>query len=111
MLKTVCDNVYFENADDKKLYPHIVFSYGKIDTGDKNRSDLYIDVDIFDKSMSAKRIEDLSDEVENLFNSVNVPQSTILPTFYLDGRKIVPDEDKSIRHRLITIIAQNYERK
>ena len=110
-LDKVCSNVSFEQASDDKMYPHIVFTYDYIDMGNINRNDMMVDIDIWDKSDSAAAIEDLADRVEDLFNAQNIPQDTILPTFYLVDRKIVPDEDKKIRHRLIRVQVQNYERR
>lgn len=109
-LNTVCRNVFFEHADDDKMYPHIVFSYDHIDTGDASRHDMILTIDIWDRSNSAAAIENLADAIENLFNTENLPQDTILPTFFLLDRKPVPDEDKKIRHRLIRVQVQNYER-
>ena len=109
-LKTVCNAVYYEISSDDGLYPHIVFSCSDVDLEDLNRNDVIIDVDIWDKSSSALQVEELTDSVESLFNNKNLPQSAILPTFYLIDRKSVPDEDKTIRHRLVRIQAQNYVR-
>lgn len=109
-ITTICPNVYYEVASDEHIYPHIVFSFGTIDNGDLSRDDLYMDLDLWDKGKSAVSIEDLADQVEVLFQNQNLPQETILPTFYLIDRKSIPDEDKLIRHRLIRVQIQNYER-
>lgn len=109
-LKTVCNNVFYEVADKESLYPHIVFSIDSIDLGDFARNDLIIEMDIWDKSTSARAIEDLADDVEELFNNANVPQETILPTFFLIDRKTILDPDKTIRHRIVRVQVQNYER-
>lgn len=110
-LGTVCSRVYYDTADDSGMYPHIVFSYDNIDTGDLHRHDMMVNVDIWDKSKSAFTIETLADRVEDLFCAVNLPQDTILPTFFLAGRKSIPDEDKRIKHRLIKVVVQNYEKE
>ena len=109
-LKSVCEDVYYENAKDDAMYPHCVFSFGNILNDDLHRSDLTVEIDVWDKSMSAGVIEDLCDDIEAMFNASNLPQETILPTFFLMNRVAVPDEDKKIRHRLIKVLVQNYER-
>lgn len=109
-LKEICENVFFETADNEKLYPHIVYSYETVNLDDLNRKDYIIDINLWDKDSSAVRIEDMTDIVERVFNNQNLPQDTILPTFYKVDRKIIPDEDKKIRHRLVRILVQNYER-
>lgn len=111
-LKTVCDDVFYEIADDKMMYPHCVFSFRSIDTSDLAfaRKDFSCDIDIWDKGKDATRIEDLADQVEELFNAKNFPKDGILPTIFLDRRISVIDEDKEIRHRVIRLTIQNYER-
>lgn len=110
MLNSVCNNVSYELALNEKMFPHIVFSYNNIDMSDFIRHDYILDIDIWDKSESAFQIEELADKIESLFNNCNSPQETILPTFYLIDRKTIPDEDKKIRHKLIRVQVQYYER-
>lgn len=109
-LKEICTNVYYEIAADDKMYPHIVFSFDSCGLEDLNRQDLILNIDLWDKSGQAVAIEDLSDALESIFNNQNMPQDTILPTFFLIDRKAIPDEDKKIRHRLIRVLVQNYKR-
>lgn len=109
-LKTVCENIYYEIADERNMYPHIVYQFKNINHNDQYRNDIEIEIDIYDRSTDAKKIEELADQVEDLFNNQNIPQDTILPTFFLNDRMSVPDEDKKIRHRNIRILCQNYER-
>ncbi len=108
MLSAVCSNVYFENADKDNLFPHITYSISPISITDGNRFDCVIDIDVWDKSSEA--IENLCDNIETLFNNVNNPQETILPTFYLVNRLSIPDDDKSIKHRLVRVQVQYYVR-
>lgn len=109
-LKSICENTYYEEASDENMYPHIVFTISTINTGDITRADYNIDIDVWDKTEDAKAIEEIADEIENAFNNKNEPQESILPTFYLIDRKSIKDEDKKIRHRLIRVLAENYER-
>ena len=101
--------VYFETGDDKAMYPHIIFSFERIGTGDLWRHDVSLIIDIYTKGTSATKVEDMADDIEDMFNAENLPQTTILPTFYLERRTAVVDEDKTIRHRQIEIVVQNYE--
>lgn len=111
-LKTISNKVkvYHEVADDKALYPHLVFSFRRIDLSDLSRQDYILQVDVWDRSNSTTAVDDLADSVENLLQAENLPQEHILPTFYLIDRKTVEDEDKMIRHRIIQFQVQNYER-
>jgi hypothetical protein len=109
-LKTLTSNVYYEIAADNALYPHIVFSFKMISLGDLWRQDYTLDVDVWDKDQSTTRIDSLCDEIEKLLHMQNLPQTDILPTFYLIDRRSIIDEDKSIKHRLVRFQIQNYER-
>ena len=109
-LKTLTANVYFEIANEKALYPHIVFNFRRIDLGDLWRQDYILEVDIWDKQDSSLRVDDLADSVENILQAENLPQDNVLPTFYLIDRQNIPDENKEIKHRRVLFQIQNYER-
>ena len=107
-LKTICDNVYYYLADDHKMYPHIVFHLSRSMKYDFARDDVTLDVDIYTKD--EENAQDLADSVESMFNNLNDPQSTLLPTFFVERITSVADADKDIRHKSIEITIQNYER-
>lgn len=110
-LLTVCDNVFYETEPASKMYPHIVWNIRRIDLGDLHRDDLILDVDLWDRSSDSQNIDDLADSVEALFNNNNDPQETILPTFFRIDRKNVLDNDKMIKHRVLSFQIQNYVRE
>lgn len=109
-LSTVASNVYYEVADEDALYPHVVFSFQQINLGDLSRQDYELDVDVWDKGEETETVENLCDSIEHLLHGANIPQKNILPTFYLIDRRILFDEDKEIRHRVVRFQIQNYER-
>ena len=109
-LKTLTSQVSFEIADDKALYPHIVFDFRRLDLGDLSRQDYILEVNIWDKGTSSVQVDELADNVENLLQAQNLPQDHVLPTFYLIDRQNIPDDDKAIKHRRIQFQIQNYER-
>ena len=109
-LKTITTNVFFEQATDDALYPHIVFSFRTIDLGDLSRQDYILEIDVWDKGTDTTAIDSMADSVEDLLQAENLPQENILPTFYLIDRKAIPDTDKAIKHRLIRFQIQNYVR-
>ena len=102
--------MYHEIANEKALYPHIVFNFRRLDLNDLSRQDYILEVDIWDKGDSSQRVDDLADTVENLLQAENLPQTNVLPTFYLIDRNNLPDENKEIKHRRIQFQIQNYER-
>ena len=109
-LKTLTTNVFFEQATDNAIYPHIVFSFREINLNDLSRQDYTLDIDVWDKGTSTTAIDNLADSVEDLFHTENLPQVNVLPTFYKIDRKSVDDPDKSIKHRLVRFQIQNYVR-
>lgn len=103
-------DVYYEIADERKMYPHIVYDLEEVNPTDKRR-DYVLSIDLFGKDRATYDMENLADDIEDLFNSQNIPQDTILPTFYLETRRQVPDEDKTIKHIIVKFTVQNYERE
>lgn len=111
-LKTLTPNVYHEIANEKKLYPHIVFTFRRIDLQDLSRQDYILEVDVWDFNENDKTevVDNLTDSVENLLQGENLPQENVLPTFYLIDRRNILDENKHIKHRQVQFQVQNYER-
>jgi len=109
-LLTKVNKVYFEVAQDDKLYPHAVFNFRTVDLGDLSRNDYIVEIDVWDKGSSTTSIDSLCDDIEDMFNLSNLPQNNILPTFYRMDRKGIEDPDKSIKHRLLKFQVQTYDR-
>ena len=99
---------YYRTADAKADYPHAVYDFENIDLGDISRDDLILVVDLWGKGKDTSKIEDVADQIEELFNAANMPNEKVLPTFYRISRKPVDDEDKSIIHRQLKFQIQNY---
>lgn len=109
-LKTLTTNVYFEQARDNAVYPHIVFSFREVNLGDLSRQDYILEVDVWDKGTQTVNVDALADNVEDLLHEKNLPQTNVLPTFYKIDRKAIVDPDKNIKHRLVRFQIQNYVR-
>ncbi len=109
-LMTVTSEVYFQQARDNALYPHIVFNFREISLGDLSRQDYVLEVDVWDKGTLTTTVDALADDVEDLLHTENLPQENVLPTFYKIDRKSIIDSDKDIKHRLIRFQIQNYVR-
>ena len=97
---------YYEIALDTAIYPYKVFTFDNIDLGDMVRDDLIMIVDVW--SNDAKEADLLADTLEDVLNGNNAPSGTSYPTFYRISRSTIPDENKSIKHRQLKFLIQNY---
>ena len=100
--------VYYYLVDEGAMYPHIVFNLARQTKLDFARDDVTLDVEVYSKD--EEEAQNLADAVETMFNNLNDPQNTLLPTFFVESIKQVPESDKSIRHKTVEITVQNYER-
>ena len=107
-LNTVAGVTCYKTAPTSVTFPYKVFSFENIDLGDINRDDITLDVDIYAKDEA--QVDTIADSIEPLFNAVNSPTDTILPTFYRLSRKPLPDEDVTIHRVQLRFQIQNYER-
>ena len=73
------------------------------------RDDIYLDVDVWDKSLDSKVVEDIADQVEAMFDGVNLPAPPIYPTFFRDFRYAMSDPDKTLQHIQLRFLVQLYE--
>lgn len=102
--------IYYKEAADNAMYPHVVFSLEELTvlSDDNNRKDYTLEVHVWDKGQIETRVLEIADAIEELFNVANLPQSTILPTFFFRNRTSVIDEDKKIQHERIRFQVQLY---
>lgn len=99
---------YYRIADPDALFPHAVYDFEIIDLGDISRDDLILIVDLWDEGNDTSRIEEIADQIEEMFNAANLPNEEVLPTFYRISRKPIDDEDKTIMRRQLKFQIQNY---
>ena len=99
---------YYRKADKENIYPHAVYDFENIDLGDISRDDLILIIDIWDKGNNTSNIEEIADQIEEMFNAANLPNEEVLPTFYRIGRKPIDDVDKTLMRRQLKFQIQNY---
>lgn len=108
-LNLTTGETYYRRAPSDAAYPYKVFDLSRIDLGDFARDDIDLQVDIWDRSLDSKAVDRIADDIEDLFNCSNLPQETILPTFFRESRYPVADPDKDLQHLQLHFTVQNYE--
>ena len=111
IIKSKIDSVvksYYRTADKGALFPHAVCDFENIDLGDLHRDDLILVVDLWGKGKDTSEIEEMADQLEEIFNAANLPGEEVLPTFYRISRKPIDDEDKTLIRRQLKFQIQNY---
>lgn len=108
LLKQVNSNIYYEEAKSNAEFPYIVYELTSVNLNNYPRDDIFLIIDVWDKNKSTQTVEILADKVEKTLNMINNPTNAVLPTFYLNDRMSIRDEDKSIKRRQLKFIIQNY---
>lgn len=107
-LQTVPGVTYHRLAPKDAAYPYKVFTL--TDTGYSDaRDDIYLEVDIWDRSLDPKTAEDIADQIEDLFHDANLPAPPIYPTFFRDARHNLEDPDKNLQHIQLRLLVQLYK--
>lgn len=107
-LKTVQGGTYHRNASRAASYPYKVFTLQSVSFTEV-RDDYELCVDVWDRGTDAKLAELVADHVEALFAHANLPQATILPTFFRESRHSLDDPDKTLQHIQLRFSVQLYE--
>ena len=107
-LRTVEGGVYHRIAPKDAAYPYKTFTLSSASFVDA-RDDQELDVDIWDRSLDPKTVEDIADQVEALFADTNLPTPPIYPTFFRENRYTLDDPDKNLQHIRLRFLVQLYK--
>lgn len=107
-LQTVPGGTYHRRPTKDAAYPYKVFTLTDVGYTDA-RDDLYLEIDIWDRSLDPKTAEDIADQVEELFHDANLPAPPIYPTFFRDARYTLEDPDKDLQHIQLRLLVQLYK--
>ena len=108
-LRTVQGETYYRQSDKDAVYPYKTFMLESINFPDSTREDYDLTVDLWDRSPDLRRVEEMADQIEALFNVANLPRPPIYTTFFRDGRFVIDDPDKTLQHIQLRFIVQLYE--
>lgn len=108
ILRTTCDRVYHQLADEDALYPHVVYDIRRVEVGDLYRRDYIIEAHAWANDEDRMQAADIADRIEAAFDQLNTPEDGCFPTFYLYTRANAIEEDKALTHEVVQITAQTY---
>ena len=106
-LQTVQGGTYHRKAPNDADFPYKTFTLNSVSFVDV-RDDFDLCVDIWHRG-DWKVVEEIADQIEKLFQNENLPQSTILPTFFRENRYNLEDPDKTLQHIQLRFLVQLYE--
>lgn len=106
-LQTIQGETYHREASNDAAFPYKTFTLQSVTFMDA-RDDFDLCVDIWHRG-DWKVVEEIADQIEELFRSTNLPQETILPTFFRENRYNLDDPDKTLKHIQLRFIVQLYE--
>lgn len=110
VLTGIQGGTYYHLASNDTAFPYKVFDLSSVYLGDLSRDDYSLDIDVFDRATNSKRVDEIADAIEAALSCVNLPQATILPTFFRQMRYVVQEDDKDIYHIQLRFDVQCYER-
>ena len=108
-LQTVPGESFHRSASKDTAFPYKTFSLTSVAFPDSLRDDLELEVDIWDQAKDWKAVEELADQIEELFNDANLPQPGIFPTFFRENRYNLDDPDKTLQHIQLRFLVQLYK--
>lgn len=106
-LQSTPGETYHFEAPHDAPYPYKTFTLKSVTFTDA-RDDFDLCVDVWHRG-DWKVVEEIADQIEKLFQSTNLPQSTILPTFFRENRYNLEDPDKTLQHIQLHFLVQLYE--
>ena len=109
ILQTVPGGSYHRLAPKDAAFPYKTFTLSSVGFPNSLRDDFELEVDLWDRAKDWKAIEELADQVEELFNDANLPRPGIYPTFFRENRYSLDDPDKNLQHIQLRFTVQLYE--
>lgn len=106
-LQTIQGETYHREAQNDASFPYKTFTLQSVTFTDA-RDDFDLCVDIWHRG-DWKEVEEIADQIEKLFQNTNLPQETILPTFFRENRYNLDDPDKTLKHIQLRFNVQLYE--
>ena len=116
-LKTLCDRVYYERAEDTTAYPYVVFNLVDSRENEGNREDIDLEVDVWDDEQDTTVLETLVGDIDGdgdvlnasgLHRKLFYTSGQISAKCYRDRRLAIIDEEPRLRRRQLKYYIQTY---
>ena len=105
-----CSNVYYEEAPTPYRYPYVVYEIQELSHTD-GKTLCQMEVNAIDYGKDSKRIENISDQVQDIFNHLYVLTSGLQFSVHMDRRQIVREQDKKVLRRRMLFEIHLHERR
>lgn len=113
-IMTVTNDVYPEKAANKAKYPYVVYRFSSDYEIERNARGIFLEIDIWDSKKSnydeLTAIENLTDQIEKLFDYKRYLDDNHLLIFSKLGRSPIPDEDDNIIRRQLRFLIKSYDK-
>lgn len=96
-LKTITENVFYEEAINGASYPYVVYELEGI------QENYQLEVNVYDKGTSTSRVETLADDIATHFGRYIYRDEEQSFTTYINTRNIVREEDNTLKRRRLLI--------
>lgn len=108
-LKTICDRVYYDHAEQNAEFPYLVFNVEEVQH-DYGAISCDLEINAIDYGRDTSTCETLADNVQASLDKWRYLDDDIQFSAYCDRRNSVQEEDKKIIRRRMTFEVRMHER-
>lgn len=108
-LQTVPGGTFHKRAPKDAAYPYKTFTLSSAAFPNLDRDDLELEIELWNRALDPKILEDIADDIEALFNGTIYPAPPIYPAFFRENRYDLDDPDKTLQHIQLRFLVQLHE--
>lgn len=101
--------VFNDRSRRDSIYPYIVMDSSNISTQLYPRTDVNLELNVWDKSQNYVKVNEIADIIQSALNRNSKVADNITATFYLNIRKNVDDEDKELKRVYMLFDVEIYQ--
>lgn len=108
-MQTAPGGTYHRTAPKDATYPYKVFRLSSVAFSIFDRDDVELEIELWNRSQDPKILEDIADQIEDLFHDKILPAPPIYPAFFRENRYDLEDPDKTLQHIQLRFTVQLHE--